>query len=170
MNVCGKCGHRWWGEPVCLNCDTPLAVIVADPDRHFQQVKDQIVETYQRGMEERGLVPGPLSAELWAEREVAATFDTYNRRAEEASRSTHEQRVREIIRDHRRRDLTIRREGACMAMWSCPPIALMLLLLAWWGIASGNVAMGLVYALAAVVFLVMLAAVVWQVRKAERGL
>jgi hypothetical protein len=128
----------------------------------YEHSAQEAAQNYTRWLDEQGM----QSNEILMRAYVKQVLGGWKREAEEVKRG----RIEDLIREHKQRDLAIRREGARMAVWTCPPIALMLLLLAWWGVASGNALMGLVYAVGALAFLVMLAIVLWQVRKAAKEL
>lgn len=64
--------------------------------------------------------------------------------------------VRTILSDYHQRDRQIRRDGARMAWLTCPFIALVFGALSWFNFHHGDAGMGLLYAVGALAFLVLL--------------
>lgn len=61
-----------------------------------------------------------------------------------------------IIEEHRQRDQGIRREGAKMALLTCPPIAFAFVLLAWYGLSQSDYIVSALFTVGSLAFLVML--------------
>jgi len=57
---------------------------------------------------------------------------------------------------YRRRDRQIRRNGARLAWWTCPPTVVLFVSVAWLNFSQGDTGTGLIYVAGALVFLVML--------------
>jgi hypothetical protein len=132
-----------------------------DPEQHFNQSISQAAERYVTGLELAGLEPNETLTRAVAERAAVAASADYQAQA----RSDLRHNISEIQAEHQHRMKQIQRDGASLAVKTCPPIALVLSLIAWLNFSQpGGAVMGLVYAVGALVFLVMMVVAVAQSR------
>ncbi|MGH2505804.1 MAG: hypothetical protein ACRDHZ_00055 [Ktedonobacteraceae bacterium] len=123
-----------------------------DPTEHFRQFIKQSVNEYVDGLEEHGLKPNPIITQAWAERAVQEAQADYERQAN----STLKHNIEYITHRHQANQRRIKHEGARLRLLTCPPIALFFGLIAVIFVSQGNWAMGMVYSIGSLAFLIML--------------
>lgn len=99
-----------------------------DPEKHLQRHMGQAADRYVSGLQRAGLKPNQKLTKAVAERAYEQARESYTREAEE----TLENNVQVILQEHRRNMNEIKRGGAKLRLWTCPPAALMLGGVAWY--------------------------------------
>ena len=123
-----------------------------DPDRHLGKHIERAAGRYIDGLNRAGLRPNKILTRAMSARAANEARADY----EEQSFHTFQNNVHTIFDDYRQRDRQIRREGARMAWMMCPFAFLLLGSVSWLNFHQGDASIGLLCAVGALAFLVML--------------
>ncbi len=126
-----------------------------DPDRHFEEHIQRSADRYVEGLQQAGLEANPTLTRAMAERARAEAEQSYIQEAQ----ATRDHNVSQVMSSYRQRNNQIKREGARLRLWTCPPIAALFGLMAWYSFShpgAEGVIMGAIYSVGALAFLGML--------------
>jgi hypothetical protein len=123
-----------------------------DPRQHFERHVDRAARQYVDGMQRLDLEPHPRLMRAIAERTLREAQDDYQHQCE----TTLSHNIDVIVRKHRYNMNEIKRSGAKMRRMLCPAIALWFGFIAWLNFSGGDKNMGILLAMFASAFLLML--------------
>lgn len=128
-----------------------------DPDRHFEKHIKRSADRYVEGLEQAGLEANPTLTRAMAERARAEAEQSYVQEAQ----AVRDHNISQVMRNYRQRNSQINRQGARLALWSCPPVIALFSLMAWYSFShpgAEGIIMGAIYSIGALAFLGMLIA------------
>ncbi|MBA2393045.1 MAG: hypothetical protein H0V70_09905 [Ktedonobacteraceae bacterium] len=129
-----------------------------DPQDFFVQHLEQAAEKRIRGMKRAGITrPSWKLVNRLIERDIEEGKERYI----EENNKVLEHNIKVHIRSYRRRNRQINREGAQLALWTCPPVIALFSFMAWYSFNHPGVEgllMGAMYSIGALAFLGMLIA------------
>jgi hypothetical protein len=126
-----------------------------DPESHFKRHMEQSANKYMDGLQRAGLKPNAKLTRAMAARAANEAGQSYIRETME----TRDANISSILKDHNKRMNMIKRQGAALRLKTCPPIAFVFGVLAWYafnhpvGFIPGA---WIIYACMSLAFLVML--------------
>lgn len=124
-----------------------------DPHDYFEEHMHQAAEQDSENLLRAELEPTPILIRALTTRFIEQTNEQYQQDILEVR----DHNIDLILKRHRRRMNDIKRSGHRLRVWTCPPFALLLSLLAWFSFThSGGTVMGICYACGAIIFLGML--------------
>ena len=119
---------------------------------NFDDYIRKSAEEYVGGLEEMGMEPSPQLTRAYAKR----AYKSYRQQLD----AEHAGNVSSIMKTYTRRMNEIKRSGARLRLWTCPPIAAWFAFLSWFSFSQHqgwtSIIMGVAYAVGALAFLAML--------------
>ena len=129
-----------------------------DPKKYISDYVSKAADRYIDGLQKVGLKPSPILARVLAERAIQEAEERYHQEADDIL----EHNIATIINTHKKRKSQIRRQGARWSWFVCLPMMNLFGFLAgYYCFSQTNIPLGIVYGVAALVFVVML---VWAHR------
>lgn len=124
-----------------------------DPNEHYRHSINQSADRYAQGLEQAGLEPSPKLTKAMARRAHQHAWESYQQEAGEI----HAHNISSIMRNHDLRLKEIKRRGARLRLWTCPPIAILFGAEAWYSFLQPNgFPAGVVFTIGALAFFGML--------------
>lgn len=123
-----------------------------DPETFLDEHMQQAAKTYGTWMAEEKIEPTPTLLQAIGEREFERARTHYHAQVDQVFRHN----VASIRQQSRQRDLEIRREGARLAWFTCPPVMSFFGGIAWFGFTHGQPLVGALFAVGSAAFLAML--------------
>lgn len=124
-----------------------------NPHEHFEEHLSRSARRYVEGIQRAELSSNPTLERAMAEWAVQEATDSYIRETLEIR----DHNIGVIMEQHRQRLNAIKRRGAKLRLWTCPPIALCFGFMAWYSFTYGDsLLIGLCYLAASLAFLAML--------------
>lgn len=124
-----------------------------DPQQHLDRHMERAARQYVDGLQRAGIKPTHKLTKAVAERAAREARASYIQDATDVR----DHNIAAIVRNHHRRMNQIKRSGALLRLWTCPTIALLFGLLAWYNFTRGDdVTVGIICAVGGLAFLLML--------------
>ena len=123
-----------------------------DPEQHFERHMGQAAQRYADGLQQAGLEPSETLTRAMARRALQEARADYVRQATK----TRNHNIALIQEQHRQRLNQIKRDGARLRLWTCPPITLVFGAVGYLCYVHGNPMGALINFLLAFVFLCFL--------------
>jgi hypothetical protein len=126
-----------------------------DPQQHFEQHMQSAAQRYVDGLNRAGLPPSERLTRAVARRAWHHARESYIQEAQ----AVRDHNISVIMQDHNRRMNEIKLRGHRIRLWTCPPIALVFGVLAWYNFQShlpDGFTVGIICAVFALAFLSML--------------